>query len=94
MPYKLSKDYNLLFDKLVVGEELVGFVDYQFTSLKGKYDPSRDVCKIIRKGQFDINLGARGISYGSISELFSDTHSELELFVLECKRLNLLWIIN
>jgi hypothetical protein len=90
--YFLSKEYKVLYDLLCEGYEIAAFVDYQFKSLEGKYPPSRDICRVRRRSEYDIDFGARGISYGSVSSYFKDKKTEFELFLSECERMNVEWI--
>ena len=92
--YNLSKDYKLLFKLLCLDNDIVAYVDYLFESLKDKYIPSRDICVIKRKKAFDISFGVRGKEYSTITDFFSDSHSEYEIFVAYCENMNLEWIKN
>lgn len=90
--YDLSRDYGLLFDKLCEGYCIVGFVDYNFTSLKDKYPPSRDVVSIKRRAEFVISIGVRGIQYGGIECWHKYQGKERDVFIKECESLNLEWV--
>lgn len=92
--YNLSKDYELLFDKICEGIEIACFVDYSFRSLEEKHPPCRDICLVRRRKEYDIDFLARGISYGSVCDFDKDEHSEKNLFLSECKRMNVEWIDN
>lgn len=91
--YNFSKDYSKLYKLLCSGIEVAGYVDYQFRTSVGKYPPSRDLCKIKRRGEYDIYFGVRGIEYGSVSEFHKKEDSELELLKLECERMNVEFIV-
>jgi len=89
--YNLSKDYEELYKMLCKNNTVVvGFVDYNFQNSTAP--PSRDVCKIRRFKEYDISFGARGIGYGSVSDYFKATKTEKEVFLEECKMLNLEYI--
>lgn len=90
-PYKLSNDYNLLFDMLVAGYEALGYVDYKFV---GHDLVFRDPCRIARRKEWDINFGVRGMSYASIYDFDRDhwKGDERSIFVRTCENLNLDWI--
>lgn len=90
--YNLSKYYDLLYSKICDGYEIACFVNYNFRSLEGISPPSRDVCLIRRKGEYDIDFLAKGISYGCVSDYDKDKYSEKELFLSECKRMHVEWI--
>lgn len=95
--YNLSKDYGLLFEYLQLGFEAACFVDKKFDIGKRKRT-FRDIARVRRNGEFEIDIGVRGISYGSIMshhkyESYNPSGlSEKEVFRLECERLNLEWI--
>lgn len=91
--YNLSKNYHRLYFHLCQGKTVVGFVNYQFRGMEGKHPPSRDTCKIVRRNPYDISFGARGIEYGSISDYFADKETEYNLFLSECERMNVEWIV-
>ncbi len=88
--YKLSKDYDLLYQHICQGHIIAAFVDYNFVG--STTPPSRDICKIRRFKEYDIQFGSRGIGYGDVTDYFKGTHSELNLFLSECSRMNLEWI--
>lgn len=90
--YALSKDFDKLYDLICEGNTVVGFVDYKF-QLDGKV--FRDVCKITRYKENNINIGARGMRYGSVDDfdLYLDTHTERSVFISVCIYCNLEWII-
>ncbi len=92
--YNLSKDYELLYSKICKGNEIACFVNYSFRSLEGKHPPSRDICLIRRRKEYDIDFLARGISYGSVSDYWKDKNTEKEVFVSECKIMDIEWIDN
>lgn len=92
--YNLSKDYELLYTKICAGSEIACFVNYNFRSLEGKYPPSRDICLIRRRKEYNIDFLARGISYGGVDDFAKNKYSEKELFLSECKRMNVEWIDN
>lgn len=91
--YNLSKDYEKLYNLILDGSIIAGYVDYQFASLVGKCEPSRDVCNI-KKIDKTIIIGARGIQYGGVDnyEIKHFKKSEKELFIIDCNRMNLEFI--
>lgn len=92
--YNLSKDYELLYTKICEGSEIACFVNYNFRSLEGKYPPSRDICLIRRRKEYNIDFLARGISYGGVDDFAKNKYSEKELFLSECERMDVEWIDN
>ena len=92
--YNLSTDYNLLYDNICKGNKIACFVNYNFRVLEGKYPPCRDICLVVKTTDFDIDFLARGISYGMVSDYFKDSYTEKEVFISECKRMELEWINN
>ena len=92
--YNLSKDYDLLYDNIYEGNKIACFVNYNFRGLEDKYPPCRDICLVTKKKDFHIDFLARGISYGFVDDYFKDNHTEKEVFISECKRMELEWINN
>lgn len=91
--YKLSKDYKLLFKKICEGNEVACFVDYRYRTEAGfEKHPCRDICKIKRHGEYDIKIGARGISYGDIYPFNKKDGTEKDIFINSCKAANIEWI--
>lgn len=92
-PYRLSKDYDVLY-KLLTGDFIaVGFVDYRFHGEDESIPASRDVVKIRRNKEYDISISARGIQYGGVDRYFKGLQkTERQLFVEDCERMNLEWI--
>lgn len=86
--YTLSKDYDRLWSFVEAGHEPVCLVDY--SRLNDKV--SRDVARIRRFHPYTIQIGARGIGYGSVDSWQKDKGSEKDLFKEECERLNLEWV--
>ncbi len=90
MPYKFSKDYDTLFDRITAGEIIAAFVDYYDKDIRE--DPWRDICKVQRWKPYLITIGVRGIGYGGLMEFDEEDGEEKTLFVRLCKALNLEWI--
>ncbi|ENK2262714.1 hypothetical protein AB3A98_002761 [Vibrio parahaemolyticus] len=97
IPYQLSVDFDELFDRLEVGETIVGFYDKQFT---GSEFVHRDVCQLEMKEGI-INGGVRGLGCLNLSEFDvklynaknkSNPVNLKSLFVLSCEAINLGWI--
>lgn len=89
MPTYLSRDYNALYDLLCKGGEAMGYVD-----MKWPHDGSitRDVCKVVRFKEWDIDMLARGVGYGNVRKWEhrpTNGMSEREALIHECQRLNL-----
>lgn len=87
--YKLSKDYDKLFELLKAGKVIVGFVDYRGFS---KEVICRDVCKIVRFKPYKISITARGICYASVDPWHEEEWKELDFFKEACTYANLEWI--
>lgn len=88
--YNLSKDYDRLFDLLLEGQEVVGFVDYDC----GTGRVWRDVCSIRRIEEYRIIACCRGITYVSVDPWLKEDSalSERELFCGMCRDANLEWV--
>lgn len=87
-----STDYDALWHFICAGHEALAFVDYRFMGEPEGYKPWRDAAKVTRRGPYQINIGARGISYAGAYE--SDAPQwpdEKELFVKICQNINLEW---
>jgi len=82
----LSTDYVTLFRMIIDGLEVPAIVDYRWDDDK---DPMRDICSVIRFAAYDIRIGVRGMSYGGVYKFHEEIGAEIELFVSQCKRLNL-----
>ena len=82
-----SKDYKKLFESICNGDVVAAFVDHAF--LSDPKDVMRDVCQVKRTAPFNIQIAARGISYGGIYSFMSDEGDEFELFEKQCTRMNL-----
>ena len=89
--YKLSKDYNLLYQLIETGA-IVCFVNYDFT--RSRTDFARDVCQCKRTKSNEITFVSRGHEYGSVSkwEIEVEKATELDLFLCECKSLDVAFI--
>ena len=83
-PYKLSKDYERLFELVDRGNDIVCYVNYKLPMYRGK--PVRDICEI-RKKSYEYEFVTRGKSYGC-APLFEG----LEGFLSECNRLKVKFI--
>lgn len=97
MPYSLSTDYDKLYDLLICGERVAGYLDYKFT-----YDSThvfRDLCNLSFE-HGELKAYVRGKGYFTISDLdvlivnkIRDNGTDLkQLFIGTCKSLNLEWI--
>lgn len=88
--YTLSKDYKYLFQMICDGLIAVAFVDYNF---RNNDLVMRDICKIERIAPYTIQIGVRGMAYGGFCQFDSAYGSEKELFIKDCERMNLEWIV-
>jgi len=90
IPYKLSKDYDKLFQLICENNKVAAFVDYK----PGKeFTECRDICTIKRFNERgDIQISSRGIGYGGVYEIDVNKNNEKDLFIDACKSLNLEWI--
>ena len=92
-PYKMSRNYSELFELICNGHEIPCFVDYSY--LDNDERVYRDICRVRRRGEFDISFGARGIGYGDISSWHKGNgERELDAFVRLCEMLNVEFIEN
>lgn len=87
--YRFSQDHGKLFDLLVEGQIVAGFVKHKIQEPDLFFD---DVCQIVRPEPHKIYIHARGTLYGSVYPFDKGIGSELDLFSNECQRLNLRWI--
>jgi len=87
--YTLSKDYEKLYELICQGHIAACFVDYSY---RDDSKPFRDIAKIRRFEEYDIQVGARGIEYGSIRTFHKEEGTEKQLFIQQCQRMNLEWI--
>lgn len=87
--YNLSRNYKKLFDLVCEGKVAAAFVDYSFRQDGANF---RDVCLVKRHKPFDINICARGISYGDIYPFMENDGTEEEVFKRSCGSVNLEWI--
>lgn len=62
------------------------FVDYDW---RDGSTPSRDIAKVRRFKENDIQIGARGIQYGGVEDFSLHGRTEFEAFAEECNRMNL-----
>lgn len=87
----MSRNYTELFELISIGHEVPCFIDYSFSNNdKVKY---RDICRVRRRGSFDISFGARGIGYGEISSWNKENgERELDAFYDLCEMLNVEFI--
>lgn len=88
--YQLSTDFDRLFDLLLKGQEILGFVDYD----GGGGKPWRDVCRIRRLEGYRIIASCRGITYFSVDPWLKEDSalSEREIFCGMCQDANLEWV--
>lgn len=94
MSYTFLKDYEKLYRFICDGGIAVGFCSYTRMNNEGVFELiGRDVCKIERRKEFDINIGVRGISYAGIMP-FEKKHgiSEYEMFRRDCLNVDLEFI--
>lgn len=89
--YNLSSDWHRLFKLLCEGHLVAAFVDNpQMKKADGK--PQRDICQILRRREYDIQLSVRGTGYGGIWPFMEEEGAEEDLFVTLCQSCNLAWI--
>ena len=93
IPYKLSRDYNKLFNLICDKKRIVGFVDYDFN--RDEKIICRDICTIQRHGEYEIQISARGICYCSVDPWHKEDWVDLtekEVFGKICEAINLEFI--
>lgn len=87
--YTLSKDYETLWSFVEAGHDPICLVDYKWDENK----VCRDIARIRRHEPFQIQIGARGIGYGSVDSWDEELGtSEKAAFIDECTRMNLEWV--
>jgi hypothetical protein len=79
------KDYDKLYDRICDDEHVAVLVDCDWRD--GKV--TRDIAYIKRYDNADINIGVRGIEYGSVRKWKLEDKTEKQAFIDECKRLKL-----
>jgi hypothetical protein len=93
--YKLSKNYNKLFELISIGLKVPCYVDYTF--MERIDPPCRDLCICKRSRPFDIHFSSRGIGYGGIDtfevENTNDNQLEISMFVKRCESLHVEYFI-
>ncbi|MCY9861532.1 hypothetical protein OTK49_03245 [Vibrio coralliirubri] len=91
--YNLCTDYKQLFSRVCSGEIIAGFVDYTSIDVNKVY---RDICKI-RLNDDSIEATVRGVCYMSVSDfdmvLCKGKLTLEEIFIKDCEKLNLGWIV-
>jgi hypothetical protein len=88
--YNTSRGYHGLYQLVLAGVQIMAYADYSYHPGD---KPLRDAVVIRRLGKYDIKIVARGIEYGSVSPWHKDQGTEEALFIKQCKRLNLEWIL-
>ena len=84
--YKFSKDYGLLYERLLQGHQGIGRV------MTGDFYDG-DIVSITRFAPFSIHIGQRGMSHGSIFPFHGeDGYSEETAFINTCEYCKLEWI--
>lgn len=92
-PYRMSRNYTELFELICYGHEVPCFVDYSFKDDNPNANKYRDICRVRRRGTFEILFDSRGIEYGSISSWHKENGSrEIDVFSELCKSLNVEFI--
>lgn len=91
--YNLSKNYDELYTKhILCGHIIVCFVDY---IIRNSERTLVDICQIRIKTDGVIDFGVRGICYGDVTptQMKEENKSMKKLFIEECERLNVQWIL-
>lgn len=81
----LSKDYEKLYDRIRNSEHVAVWVDCDWHD----GTVTRDIAAVKRFDYADINIGARGIEYGSVRKWKLENKTEKQAFIDECERLKL-----
>lgn len=94
MIYTLSKDYEKLYQLVKSGETVVCFVDHRWVD----GEISRDICKCTYSAEYeDFVFGVRGTQYGGVYSFSLEDpgnwDEEKKLFLSECQRMNVEWIV-
>ena len=88
----ISKDYDVLYKLLCQGMGIVAFVNYG-TDENGSV-LCRGMCKIERRGDWDIDFGVRGMGYDRLySKRKEVAIDEITALKMECVRMNVEYII-
>lgn len=90
-PYKLSKNYELLFLLISEGYQIPCWIDYDWDR---KGDIVRDLCCARRRKEWSISISARGMGYLSVDSFEQEWTklSEKELFIQRCEKMNIEFI--
>lgn len=91
--YNLSQNYELLYQLICQGNQLACYVNYESGRIIPDRPAPRDICKVWREKEFDIDFVARGISYGSVRSYDAKKGTEKEGFLRECVRMNVEFIL-
>lgn len=85
LTYRMSKDYDQLYDRLKAGGEALGVVPH-------KINDGRSGALIIRHGEWAITIG-NAISGGAVLPIANDgIATERDALKAECERLSLEWL--
>lgn len=88
--YVVSKNYDELYNHIYLGDKVCCTVDYDFYR-DGK-PPVRDFCICKRPKKNTIMFSVRGMQYGGVDAWLVDgKETEKDLFIDECKSLNVEW---
>ena len=89
--YHLSTDYEKLFRLICEGQSIAAWSD-TYSMKDGDGNPYRDICEVLRTGEYEIMISARGTSYGNVWPFMKDEGTEQEVFIRACRGCNLAWI--
>ena len=89
--YKLSKDYEKLYELICNSEKIICFTDYIWGDNE---EPMRDICVCRRRENFSISISCRGIEYMHVDSYEKGKgFTEKELFIKRCEKNNLECVI-
>lgn len=78
-PYNLSTNYDILFNLICEGKVIAAFC-------------GSDICKVIRYGEYDIKITARGTLYNGVCKYHREDGQERDVFKQKCETIDLKWI--
>lgn len=89
--YHLSTDYAKLYDLICQGLRIPAWADTA-TMQDAQGQPYRDICEVVRTGEYEIMMSCRGHSYGNVWPHMASHGSEKDVFIKACQRCNLEWL--
>lgn len=89
-----KKNYTELYNRVLKGEKVPCWTDYDWQHSGKKKDICRDICQCKKLKYGDIVFSARGIGYGGV-ESYMDLKDEEKLpyFIRFCEKYNIEYVV-